>query len=836
MLDTSSKSPESRSGRWSAIWIGLILGMVLSTVFQGCAQGVRGAASSAAGASSSGTHNADDLLIVDCLLPAQIRRLGQMMTYMAARQAIKTSGIDCAIRGGEYVAYDRSNYTTALKVWLPLAEAGDKNAQTYVGEIYEKGLGIAPDYTQAASWYRKAAEQGDSRAQINYGYLYEKGLGVKPDPVEALNWYRKASGMSGNIALDTGELQALRQEVEVHKRSEESLRQQLQDTREQLEKAQRELARRRHEAAAEQRRFEEAKQALERQRATAVTQGDSAAVQRLEAQIRQRAAELERQRQETARLEQQAGQYRQQLASLEQQKGHVQALEQEVVRQKGESAALRRQLEDAQDQAAKARQGLEQGQTRASTAEQRVEAARQELEREKQQAASANQAEIKKLEARLASREMELARQQTEVKRLTTEAERYQGRLAALEQERTKETAKPPPAEAKPATSGMASGVPLVGPRIEIIEPPVSLTRGALLTIKTRSGMDRPIVGRVTASAGIRSLQVNGHEEKLDEYGLFRTQVPITRANTPVDVLAIDQQGKRANIQFAFVSEQEAAPAAAAPSRQETEAPLLQTGDFGSYYALVIGNNNYARMPQLDTAVNDAQDIAAVLNRKYGFKVTTLLNANRYQILSALSEMREKLTEDDNLLIYYAGHGELDKVNQRGYWLPVDSEPNSTANWISNVDITDILNVMTIKHVLVVADSCYSGTLTRSALGQLEAGLTRDAKINWLKTMTKKRSRTALTSGGVAPVLDAGGGNHSVFAKALLEVLQDNGDVIDGSRLYREVAARVAYAATRFRMEQVPEYAPIKYAGHDFGDFFLVPAGAKPASSQISLQ
>jgi hypothetical protein len=806
-----------------AVLVGLIIGMIL----QGCTEGVKGTSRHTAAASTSAARNADDLLIVDCLLPGQIRRLGQSMTFMAPRQAIKTSGIDCAIRGGEYVAYDRSNYATALKVWMPLAEAGDKTAQTYVGEIYDKGLGIAPDYTQAASWYRKAAEQGDRRAQLNYGYLHEKGLGVKKDPVEALNWYRKASGMSGNIALDTGELAALKQEVEQRKRSEESLRQELQQTREQLEKAQRELARRQRQAAAEQRGWEEERQALERQRAQAASQGDSEMVKRLEDQIRQGTAKLEQQRQEMASLEQKAAQYRQQIAQLDQQKGQVQALQEEVVRQKGESASLRRQLEEARGQLARTQQELDQGKAQASAAEQRVASARQELEREQQQAASADKAEVKKLEAQLASREAELARQQTEVKRLSAEADRYQGRLAALEKEKVQEKAKPV-VSSKPE-------VAVTGPKIEIIEPPVSLTRSGLPSIKTRSGMDRAIVGRVTAPAGILTFQVNDRDEKLDEGGLFRSQVAVTRANTPVNVLAIDKQGKQAKIEFVFIPEQEAAPAPAAPSRQDTAGPLLPPSEFGSYYALVIGNNDYARMPKLDTAVSDAKEIAEVLSQRYGFKVTTLVNANRYQTLSALSEMREKLTEKDNLLVYYAGHGELDKVNQRGHWLPVDAEPNSTANWISNVDITDILNVMTAKHVLVVADSCYSGTLTRSALGQLEAGMTRDAKINWLKTMTKKRSRTALTSGGVAPVLDAGGGNHSVFAKALIEVLKANADVIDGSRLYREVAARVAYAATRFQVEQVPEYAPIKYSGHDFGDFFFVPVSTQASLSSASL-
>ena len=96
-------------------------------------------------------RSADELLIVDCLLPGQIRKLGQRITYLTARQAIKTSAQDCEIRGGEYVAYDRANYATALKVWLPLAEGGDPQAQTYVGEIYEKGLGTSPDYAQAAT-------------------------------------------------------------------------------------------------------------------------------------------------------------------------------------------------------------------------------------------------------------------------------------------------------------------------------------------------------------------------------------------------------------------------------------------------------------------------------------------------------------------------------------------------------------------------------------------------------------------------------------------------------------------------------------------------------------
>ena len=86
---------------------------------------------------------------------------------------------------------------------MPQAEQGDKVAQTNVGEIYEKGIGTAPDYANAAKWYQKAADQGYPRAETNLGFLYEQGLGVGKDPVAALKLYRKAAGIDGAISLDT---------------------------------------------------------------------------------------------------------------------------------------------------------------------------------------------------------------------------------------------------------------------------------------------------------------------------------------------------------------------------------------------------------------------------------------------------------------------------------------------------------------------------------------------------------------------------------------------------------------------------------------------------------
>ena len=130
-------------------------------------------------------RNAEDLLIVDCLLPGQIRSLGRQATFMSARRPIRTTQADCEIRGGEYVSYDRANYQTALKVWMDQAMAGSAEAQNNVGEIYSKGLGTEPDYGMAAQWFKKAADQGYNRAKINLGYLYEQGLGVPQDQAMA---------------------------------------------------------------------------------------------------------------------------------------------------------------------------------------------------------------------------------------------------------------------------------------------------------------------------------------------------------------------------------------------------------------------------------------------------------------------------------------------------------------------------------------------------------------------------------------------------------------------------------------------------------------------------
>ena len=246
------------------------------------------------------------------------------------------------------------------------------------------------------------------------------------------------------------------------------------------------------------------------------------------------------------------------------------------------------------------------------------------------------------------------------------------------------------------------------------------------------------------------------------------------------------------------------------PTVEPPQAALIPSGiDFGRYHALVIGNNAYTALPKLRTAVTDAREVTRTLRRKYGYDVTHLKNATRGGVLSALDELRQKLTENDNLLIYYAGHGWLDLEAERGYWLPVDATRESRANWLSNADITDTLKAMKAKHVMLVADSCYSGTLTRGVM-------IREAGSSYLSRIAKKRARTVLTSGGLEPVMDSGGGLHSAFAKAFLMALRENTGVMDGTQLFGRVRRLVILNAP-----QTPEYGDIRFAGHEGGDFLF---------------
>ncbi len=235
--------------------------------------------------------------------------------------------------------------------------------------------------------------------------------------------------------------------------------------------------------------------------------------------------------------------------------------------------------------------------------------------------------------------------------------------------------------------------------------------------------------------------------------------------------------------------------------------------DFGNYHALVIGNNKYKSLPSLKTAKTDGQAVAKKLSDDYGFHVETLTDVSREEIMLVLSKLRNTLTVDDNLLIYYAGHGWYDKQEGEGYWLPVDADHGNNINWISNSMITNAIKAIKAKHIMVVADSCYSGKLTRGVSNMRM----RLKDLGYFFSISRKKARIVLSSGGLEPVEDSGGGDHSVFASAFLNVLSDNKGIIDGTTLFNKLRHIVV-----LNSDQIPEYSDIRKSGHEGGDFLFI--------------
>jgi septal ring factor EnvC (AmiA/AmiB activator) len=779
----------------------------LGWLFAGCFVAMLGGAvSTPVDARKPTVRNPEDLLIVDCLLPGQVRKLGSQATFMSARRPVRTTQADCQIRGGEYVAYDRANYQTALKVWMDQATGGNAEAQNYVGEIYLKGLGIAPDYDMAAVWFKKAAAQNFNRAMINLGHLYEQGLGVAQDRTRALNLYREAAGLSGDDLLYASEVQvqletrdaeigSLRTTVEQQRQEAEGLRARVADLESQLASRRAALQSSQNELQAAQAKLAEARKA---------TGADFSAVDRQRQALAAQEAEVQRMTAALASENEAAGRRQQQ---IEQQQAALKEREAALARSGGSDDAA---LQQIREQTAQLEQALAEARTRSAALqaqladrERALQGERQqyqaEIDRLEQQAAGRKQEDwelMKLLEGQLAQREAEIRTAQAEIASLAQQVVRGSGEMLAS------------------------------APALEIIEPTLTLTRGRPAAMLRGGAGRQSLTGRVGNPMAVREITVNGTPVILGDNGLFRASVEVPATGSTVQIAAVDLRGATSSLEFQMVPQPQGAATGQGAGAIAMGVP--PGVNLGRYHALVIGNNSYqsANYPSLQSAVNDATAVAQLLRERYGYQTNLLLNATRFQMLTALNEAREALGPDDNLLLYYAGHGEIGADGKQGYWVPTDGQAGMVNTWVSNTAISEILETMKARHVLVVADSCYSGAMTRAAVPVASAAVAEGKWAEWVKTMAAGRSRMVLTSGGVQPVPDTGTGKHSFFARAFLNTLDDNNRLLEGQQLFRQVTSTLALAALDAPFSQVPEYSPIQFAGHENGDFFFLPTRA----------
>ncbi len=234
----------------------------------------------------------------------------------------------------------------------------------------------------------------------------------------------------------------------------------------------------------------------------------------------------------------------------------------------------------------------------------------------------------------------------------------------------------------------------------------------------------------------------------------------------------------------------------------------------GNFVALVIANDEYDNWDRLRTPQNDAQLVGSVLSEKFGFDVNYLLNASRRDTLKAIYELSSEVAFSDHLLVYYAGHGVRDDVTDTAYWIPSDAPRDLRFDWISADEILTGLKAVQSRHLLLVADSCYSGKLLRGA-----APTERNPGAALVERLFSKKARVAITSGGDEPVADgSSNGANSIFAKSFVSALESVKKPLPASTIFNQILEEVAIEAS-----QTPEYAHMRELGHDGGDFIFVP-------------
>ena len=232
----------------------------------------------------------------------------------------------------------------------------------------------------------------------------------------------------------------------------------------------------------------------------------------------------------------------------------------------------------------------------------------------------------------------------------------------------------------------------------------------------------------------------------------------------------------------------------------------------GKYYALIIANQKYHdfNIPNLDFPVKDATSLEKVLEKDYSFdskNVTFLKNPDRATIIKKLDYLSKKLTRNDNLLIYYAGHGVWEADLQQGFWLPSDATANDKSEWLSNGNIRDYIRGIKSKHTLLIADACFGGAIFKSREVLFNAPKS-------IKQMYNSPSRRAMTSGTLTAVPD-----KSVFVKYLVKRLKNNKNkYLPAENLFYKIREAVINNSPT---NQTPEYGVIFQAGDEGGGSFI---------------
>ncbi|RZL12399.1 MAG: hypothetical protein EOO89_19630, partial [Pedobacter sp.] len=340
-------------------------------------------------------------------------------------------------------------------------------------------------------------------------------------------------------------------------------------------------------------------------------------------------------------------------------------------------------------------------------------------------------------------------------------------------------------------------------PVINISEPFVS--RGLKITQKNRS---ISVKGTATDQSGIYSIHVNGEEANVDAGGNFSLNVPLIIGDNKIEVSAIDGKMNKGTYLFTIERQPEVIV-----NRTEVPIVVAETALKGNYYALVIGIQDYKdpSINDLDQPIADATSLVNTLSSKYTFdqqNITLLKNPSRSEMFQALEALSQKVKPEDNLLIFYAGHGYWDPIRKQGYWFPADAGRTDRSTWLTNADLKEYISSIPSKHTLLITDACFAGSIFKTRA--IAANAPRA-----IRELYEMPSRKAMTSGTLKEVPD-----NSVFIQYLVKRLNFNTETyLSAEKLYSSFRDAVINNSAN---GQVPQYGEIKEAGDEGGDFIFI--------------
>ena len=224
---------------------------------------------------------------------------------------------------------------------------------------------------------------------------------------------------------------------------------------------------------------------------------------------------------------------------------------------------------------------------------------------------------------------------------------------------------------------------------------------------------------------------------------------------------------------------------------------------------MVVGVQDYEDndFPDLKKPVSDAQRLMKILLDRYTFdsdKTVFLKNPTKYEFTKQMENFAQIVSPNDNLLVFYAGHGDWDPKSETGYWLLADAKKKDKSSWFSNSSLRDYIRAIPARHVLLITDACFGGSLFR---GDEKRGSSAFEQLHTLA------SRKAMTSGALRLVPD-----ESVFIDYLIRRLGQNSlSYLPAHRLFYSFEKDVILESPG----QTPKYNTIRNAGEDNGGEFI---------------